>query len=146
MVGSDFRYRPLSVTSVGMNAKPPPPDDLRVKIPADAPAAILSPVDSFERRIAALEARLNRNSSNSSKPPSTEPLHVKRQPPGPVSKRRRGGQVGPERHTRELVPPERLTSTVEIKPHACSGCGHPLDGQAPSRPAIRSPWRHGAGR
>jgi hypothetical protein len=32
------------------------PDDLWVKIPADAWAAILSLVDSFERRIAALEA------------------------------------------------------------------------------------------
>jgi transposase len=70
------------------------PDDLWVKIPADAWAAILSLVDSFERRIAALEARLNRNSPNSSKPPSTEPLHAKRQPPRPASKRRRGGQVG----------------------------------------------------
>ena len=76
-----------------MSAKPPLPDDLWVKIPADAKAAILSLVDSFERRIAALEARLNRNSSNSSKPPSTEPIHVKRQPPRPASKRRRGGQV-----------------------------------------------------
>ena len=114
-----------------MSAKPPLPDDLWVKIPADAQAAILSLVDSFERRLAALEARLNRNSSNSSKPPSTEPLHVKRQPPRPASKRRRGGQVGHERHTRELVPPERLTSAVEIKPHACSGCGHALDGQDP---------------
>jgi len=69
-----------------MSAKPTLPDDLWVKIPADAKAAILSLVDSFERRIAALEARLNRNSSNSSKPPSTEPIHVKRQPPRPASK------------------------------------------------------------
>ena len=59
-----------------MSAKPPLPDDLWVKIPADAQAAILSLVDSFERRIAALEARLNRNSSNSSKSPSTDPLAV----------------------------------------------------------------------
>jgi transposase len=73
-----------------MSAKPPLPDDLWVKIPADAQAAILSLVASFERRIAALEARLNRNSSNSSKPPSTEPLHAKRQPPRPAP---RGGGV-----------------------------------------------------
>ncbi|WP_154673750.1 DUF6444 domain-containing protein [Singulisphaera acidiphila] len=56
-----------------MSAKPPPLDDLQGKIPADALEAILSPVDSFERRIAALEPRLNRNSSNSSQPPSPEP-------------------------------------------------------------------------
>ncbi len=33
----------------GMSAKPPLPDGLWVKIPADAKAAILSLVDSFER-------------------------------------------------------------------------------------------------
>jgi transposase len=114
-----------------MSAKPPLPDDLWVKTPADAQAAIIALVQSFEQRIAALEARLSQNSSNSSRPPSTEPLHIQRQPPRPASKRRRGGQPGHERHTREVVPPERLTSAVEIRPHACSGCGHALDGHDP---------------
>ena len=41
-----------------MSAKLPPPDDLWAKIPPDAQAAILAPVRSLERRIAALEARL----------------------------------------------------------------------------------------
>ena len=112
-----------------MSAKPPLPDDLWAKTPPDVQAAILGLVQSFEQRVAALEARLNQNSSNSSKPPSTEPLHVKRQPPRPTSKKRRGGQVGHQRQTRELVPPERLTSSLDLKPHACSGCGHRLDGQ-----------------
>jgi len=61
-----------------MSAKPPLPDDLWVKTPADAKAAILSLVDSFERRIAALEARLNRNSSDSSKPPAPARCKSKR--------------------------------------------------------------------
>jgi transposase len=112
-----------------MSDKPPLPDDLWAKIPPDAQAAILALVQSLERRIAALEARLNRNSSNSSQPPSTEPLHLKRPPPKPTSKKRRGGQIGHERQTRELVPFEQLTASFEIKPHACSGCGHALDGQ-----------------
>ena len=114
-----------------MNGKPPLPDDLWAKIPPDAQTAILALVSSLERRIAALEARLNQNSSNSSKPPSAEPLHLKRQPPKPTSKKRRGGQPGHKRHTRELVPPERLTSSLEIKPHSCSGCGHALEGHDP---------------
>jgi transposase len=114
-----------------MSAKLPLPDNLWAKIPPDAQAAIIALVHSLEQRIAALEARLNRDSSNSSKPPSTEPLHVKRQPPRPASKKRRGGQPGHERHTRELVPSERLTCAAEIKPPACSGCGHALDGHDP---------------
>lgn len=121
-----------------MSAKPPLPDDLWAKIPPDAQAAILALVASFEQRIASLEARLNRNSSNSPRPPSTDPLHAKRQPPRPASKRRRGGRPGHERHTRELVPPERLTGALEVKPQACSGCGHALDGHDPE------PVRHQA--
>jgi transposase len=114
-----------------MSAKPPLPDDLWAKIPPDAQSAIFALVQTFEQRIAALEARLNQNSSNSSRPPSAEPLHVKRQPPRPASRKRRGGQAGHERHTRDLVPVEQLTGSVEIKPPSCSGCGHALDGDDP---------------
>lgn len=119
-----------------MSPKPPRPDDLWAKIPADAQAAILALVQSFEQRIAGLEARLNQNSSNSSKPPSAEPLHVKRQPPRPTSRKRRGGQAGHERQTRDLVPVEQLAGSVEIKPPSCSGCGHALHGHDPE------PTRH----
>ena len=119
-----------------MSAKPPLPDELWAKIPPDAQAAILALVQSFEQRIAALEARIDQNSSNSSKPPSTEPLHVKRKPPRPTSKKPRGGQPGHERHSRELVPAGQLTDAVEIKPPACTGCGHALDGHDPE------PFRH----
>jgi transposase len=119
-----------------MSAKPPLPDDLWAKVPPDAQAAILALVQCLEQRIATLEARINQNSSNSSRPPSTEPLHVKRQPPRPTSRKRRGGQAGHERHTRDLVPAEQLAGSVEIKPPPCSGCGHALQGHDPE------PFRH----
>ena len=53
-----------------MSLKPPLSDDLWAKTPADVQVAILPLFQSFESRIAALEARINQNSSNSSKPPS----------------------------------------------------------------------------
>jgi transposase len=111
-----------------MSAEPPIPRDLWEKIPPDAQAAVLALVCGLERRIAALEARLGQDSSNSSKPPSSDPVHVKRRPPRPPSGRKRGGQRGHERHTRALVPPERLTGAVECRPAACRGCGHTLRG------------------
>jgi transposase len=114
-----------------MSGPSPLPPDLWSKTPADVQAAVLSLVQSLERRIAELEARLKRDSSNSSKPPSSEPLHVKRQPPRPRSGRRRGGQPGHPRHTRVLVPPERLAGLVECRPDGCSRCGHRLHGDDP---------------
>ena len=58
-------------------------------------------VEYYEQRIAKLEAevreltaRLNQNSQNSSKPPSSDGPHVKRKPPKPPSGRKPGGQPG----------------------------------------------------
>lgn len=114
-----------------MSAEPPIPRALWDKIPPDAQAAVLALVQSFERRVAALEARLGQDSSNSSKPPSSDPIYVKRRPPRPPSGKKRGGQRGHERHTRELVPPERLTGAIDCRPTACRGCGHRLSGADP---------------
>jgi transposase len=114
-----------------MSATPPIPQELWDQTPAAAQAAVLALVQALERRIAALEARLGQDSSNSSKPPSSDPVHVQRRPPRPPSGRKRGGQRGHERHTRALIPPERLTSVVECRPPACRGCGHDLGGDDP---------------
>ena len=119
-----------------MIATPPIPPDLWDQIPAAAQAAVLALVQSLEKRVASLEARLGQDSSNSSKPPSSDPVHVKRRPPRPPSGKTRGGQRGHKRHTRELVPPERLTGIVECRPDACRGCGHGLEGEDPE------PLRH----
>jgi transposase len=114
-----------------MSAAPPIPQELWDHMPAAAQAAVLALVQSFERRIAALEARLGQDSSNSSKPPSSDPIHVKRRPPRPPSGKQRGGQRGHKRHTRALVPPERLTGAVDCKPTVCRGCGDALPGADP---------------
>lgn len=102
----------------------------------EARAVVSALVEGFERRIAELEERLNRNSTNSSKPLSTDPIGVKRKPPAPPSRRHRGGQEGHPRRIRALVPTERVTSITECMPPACRRCGHALSGEDPE------PLRH----
>lgn len=114
-----------------MNITLPIPPELWAKVPADAQAAILAVVQALEGRIAALEARLGQDSSNSSRPPSSDPLHVERRPPRSSSGKRRGGQPGRRRHQRVLVEPGRLTAAVDCVPAACRGCGHPVSGSDP---------------
>ena len=121
-----------------MSPHPPIPESLWNTVPPEAQAALLAAFASLEKRIAELESRLNLNSTNSSKPPSTDPpaVKIKRRPPVPPSGRQRGGQPGHPRHTRALVPPEGLREIVEVKPTHCRGCGAALRGDDPD------PLRH----
>ncbi len=98
-----------------MKDQPPLPQPLWDTLSAEAQAAVSALAETFERRIAELEARLNKNSTNSSKPPSTDPPSVKRRPPVPPSGKKRGGQSGHSRHARPLVPPEQIRQVIECK-------------------------------
>lgn len=98
---------------------------------AEARAAVTALVDSLERRIAALEERLGKNSTNSSRPPSSDPPAVKRRPPAPATGRKRGGQPGHRRHDRSLVPTEELRRVIDCKPPQCRRCGGELHGDDP---------------
>jgi transposase len=81
-------------------------------------------------RVGELEVRLAKDSHNSSKPPSSDPLGRKR----PRSQRRRsgkqpGGQLGHRGETLLLVAiPDEL---VEHRPTVCRACQAPLDETAP---------------
>jgi transposase len=86
-------------------------------------------IAELKQQVQELKARLDQNSTNSSKPPSTDPIGVKRKPPEPPSKKRRGGQKGHPRRMRALVPPERVASVTDCKPAECRRCGHPLSGE-----------------
>jgi transposase len=89
------------------------PQPIWDSLTGEARAVLGAVIDGLERQlielrqqVQELRARLDQNSSNSSKPPSSDPIGVKRQPPAPPSKRRRGGQEGHPRRIRALVSPE----------------------------------------
>jgi transposase len=91
---------------------------------------------TMARRIRELEARLAQFSGNSSKPPSTDPPGAP-PPTRPKRKgRKRGGQPGHKKHTRELVPPAQVTRLQVLKPCTCRKCGKALIGSDPD------PYRH----
>jgi transposase len=105
-------------------------DTLPVEVRALIEAMRLQ-IDTLQAEVHSLKAQLNSNSHNSSKPPSTDPIHLKRQPPRPPSVKKRGGQPGHRRAIRPLVPPDRLHQTITCKPPGCAGCGAALDGSDP---------------
>jgi transposase len=75
-------------------------------------------------KIAKLEAQLNTNSSNSSKPPSTDPPWKKKKKPGKHGdKNKKGAQEGHVGVTRELVPVEKVDNVIQCKPEHICGCG-----------------------
>lgn len=81
--------------------------------PRDALIAELrAQVAAFTAQVAELEARLSQNSSNSSKPPSSDAPGTERQPKKPTG-RRAGGQPGHKKHERRLLPPEQVQRFVE---------------------------------
>src|SRR5512135_256209 len=121
-----------------MTPAPPLPDHLWNSASPELQAAILALVQihqqrvtELESRVNDLEARLKLNSTNSSKPPSSDPIGMKRKPPAPPTGRRRGGQPGHRKAHRTLVPPEKVRETYHCKPTTCRRCGHGLHGDDP---------------
>lgn len=88
-------------------------------------------IAKLEALVAELTERLNKNSSNSSKPPSTDAAHVKPAPARTPSGKRRGGQPGHERAIRPLAPPDKVSKFVDHKPCECRHCGAALQGEDP---------------
>ena len=88
-------------------------------------AELKTKLEAALARIAELEAKVNQNSSNSSRPPSSDPPWADRPKPKPRSKgkRPRGGQKGHVGHRRELLPPEDVRNTYDVHPEHCGSCG-----------------------
>jgi transposase len=93
----------------------------------------------LELKVAELEERLNQNSTNSSKPPSSDGYKK----PSPVSLRKKsgkkpGGQYGHPGHGLKIG--GEIKRRVEIKPETCPCCGNDLGGQEGKR--VESRYEH----
>lgn len=91
-------------------------------------AKLIARIEALEAENRELKARLSQNSTNSSKPPSTDPPGTDRQTK-PSTGRKPGGQLGHKPHKRELVPPEQVDEFVELVPGECRKCKQPLVGR-----------------
>jgi transposase len=90
-------------------------------------------IAELERRVAELEGvvrdlqgRLGTNSTNSSVPPSANPLDAPKPKAKKKSKRKRGGQPGHPPHLKQLLPAERINSIIPYLPCICEHCQAPL--------------------
>jgi len=102
-------------------------------IPPEAQAVLAVVIAAFEVQIADLKASLKQDSSNSSRPPASDPPHLKPAPPRKPSGRRRGGQPGHGRNDRIRLEPDEV---VDAKPDRCRRCGEALAGDDPE-PIVR---------
>lgn len=104
-------------------------------------------VDVVTRQLLELRARLGMDSTNSSKPPSSDPSQAQ----GRREKRRSGfmkrgirkagGQKGHRGTTRVMVPAERVDRWEDHYPQQCKGCGATVGReQVRGEPVIRQEW------
>lgn len=129
-----------------MDVPSPLPPDILAALPPAVVALIqwqaahidrlTAQIDRLTARVAELEARAGKDSTNSSKPPSTEHPHAKPVRPAPKSKRSRGSQPGHKKHELELIPTADCQAVVPCVPAAGRRCGRPLGGTDPA------PLRH----
>src|ERR1700712_6023442 len=80
---------------------------------------LLAVIQFQAAKIADLEEKLNRNSHNSSKPPSSDGPAVKPAPPKPVTGKKPGGQPGHPRQSRVLIPTAECVQVIPCFPAAC---------------------------
>jgi transposase len=113
---------------LGADGQPLAPAELWVTFPPAAQAvigALAQRVLALEAEVRDLKARLGQHSTNSSRPPSSDPPAARRPAASPTG-RARGGQRGHVAHQRALVPPERVDRIIDYRPAQCGRCALPL--------------------
>jgi len=101
-----------------INLNPQTLDEAKVTI-----AFLIQRILALEEEVRNLKAQLAQNSSNSSRPPSSDPPWKPRKPPEQPSGLKPGGQPGHKGKARDLVPPEKVDVTVNVPPDKCTHCG-----------------------
>jgi transposase len=96
-------------------------------------------IANLQIRLAEVEAKQAKNSTNSSLPPSSEHPHAKPLRPRPTSPRRSGGQPGHAKHQRPLLPTEQCQHVIPWVPTTCRRCAAPLSG-SDSQPLRHQVW------
>lgn len=86
---------------------------------------LLKQVIELGQRVRDLEAQLNQNSQNSSKPPSTDKTKPKRKPGIAKTPKAKGGQRGHKGDTLKMIPTQEVDKVEALKPDRC-GCGKRL--------------------
>src|SRR5437764_15103593 len=90
--------------------------------------------NALSAEVASLREQLasaRKNSSTSSKPPSSDIVKPRPSPPSDGGKRSLGGQPGHPKHDRQPFPPEQVSHFEEHTLDACPCCGGPLRRNAP---------------
>jgi transposase len=101
----------------------------RKEVDAMIEAAVAKATAPLQERIAALEAELakaKKNSSNSSKPPSSDMIKPPKPPAKDGNKRQRGAQPGHQQHLRPIFPPEVVNHIEPYTLDRCPDCGGSL--------------------
>jgi transposase len=96
---------------------------------AEAVAPLKARIEELEgenSRLLGVIARLRKDSSTSSKPPSSDIVKPPKAPRQDGSKRRRGGQPGHQQHLRSAFPPEAVNTVVPYTLDCCPECGGKL--------------------
>src|SRR5580692_4536044 len=119
----------------------------QVRQQADQIADAEKQIADAEKQIADLErqlARRKQNSTNSSKPPSSDGLAGEPRERGRRKKSRRkaGGQPGHRGAHRPLAPIERVDQIQSVLPEQCQHCGHALAMQIEEVQTVGAVQRH----
>jgi len=95
---------------------------------------------AMRAEIADLKARLGRNSSNSSRPPSSDSPYKKLKRSVTPSGKKQGGQPGHPGSQRALLDQSAVDETVPHFPSTCGGCGHALPAVPDGTPVREQIW------
>ena len=90
---------------------------------AAAVPSLQAEIHTLRERVAAVEAQVGKDSTNSSRPPSSDPPGRRSRPNPAPGQRWAGGQRGRRGAFRQRHPPTAITHVQVCAPAACEACG-----------------------